>query len=137
MELAVLVALLPSSLQTPSVLAADFLPTVLIVAWLALSGALLLRGHAAAWLLFGVFAVGGREVLGLLAQPAAADRAAGWMSAALLAAGVVAVLAGRRLGSVAATPPHPGPLPPEGGEGVASPGSREGVAPTTPWSGSA
>jgi len=135
--LAILVALLPSSLRSPSALAADFLPTVLVVAWVAAAAALLLRDHAAAWALFGIFTVGGREVLALLAQPAAVDRAAGWTSAALLAAAAVAVLAGKRERSVSTAPPHPGPLPPVGGEGEGPPGSREGAEPTTPWSGSA
>ena len=93
---AVLVALLPGSLRSPATLAADFLPTVLLVAWLAASAALLLRDHAAAWVLLGIFTVGGREVLALLAQPAAVDRAAGWMSAIVLAAAAAALLAGRR-----------------------------------------
>jgi hypothetical protein len=75
------------------------LPSVLFVAWLGASAALLLRGHGAAWVLFGVFTIGGREVIALLAQPAAADRAEGWLAAGLLALGCLALLAGRRMGS--------------------------------------
>ncbi len=110
--LAILVALLPASLRAPSTLAADFLPSVLVVAWVAASAALLLRGHAAAWALFGIFTVGGREVLALLSQPAAIDRAAGWMSAAVLAAGAVAVLAGKRSAGGHRAAPLSGSEPP-------------------------
>ncbi len=93
---AVLFAMLPSSVQTPSVLVTDLLPSILIAAWLAASAALVLRDHAAAWVLLGIFTVGGREVLALLSQPAAVDRTAGWAAAALLVAGAAALLAGRR-----------------------------------------
>ncbi len=115
--LAILVSLLPSSVPAPSSLAADFLPTVLVVAWVAASAGLLLRDHPAAWVLFGALTVGGRDVLGLLAQPAAVDRAAGWMAAALLAAGAAALLAGRRQrgqspGPLLPVEPEPPPLPP-------------------------
>ena len=112
---AVLLALLPSSLHSPSVLATDLLPSILIAAWLAASAALLLRDHAAAWALLGIFTVGGREVLSLVSQPAAVDRMAGWAAAALLAAAAGVLLVGRRASDV--VPPHPDPLPPAGGEG--------------------
>ena len=122
---AVLVALLPGSLRSPATLAADFLPTVLLVAWLAASAALLLRDHAAAWVLLGIFTVGGREVLALLAQPAAVDRAAGWMSAIVLAAAAAALLAGRRGARRRTSVPRPPPV------------AERATPPTSPWSGSA
>jgi hypothetical protein len=97
--LAILVAIAPSSLRAPGLAAAEFVPAVLLFAWLAASAAFLLRGHAAAWVLFGIFTFGGREVIALLAQPAPPDRVAGWMSIGALLLGAVALLAGRRVGS--------------------------------------
>jgi hypothetical protein len=121
--LAILVALAPSSLRSPALALADFVPSALVIAWVAASAAFLLRGHGAAWVLFGIFTVGGREIIALLAQPAAADRAAGWLGAGLLALAALALLSGRR---VPETPESPAaPLPPPAPE------------PTIPWSGSA
>jgi hypothetical protein len=131
--LAILVAIAPSSLRSPGLALAEYVPSVLVIAWLAASAAFLLRGHAAAWVLFGIFAFGGREVLALISQPAPPDRAAGWLGAALLAIAAAAVLAGRRTPEPA--PPAP-PLPPPGPPAPAlEPETPTG--PTTPWSGSA
>ncbi len=120
---AILLALAPSSLRSPGVAAAEFVPSVLVLAWVAASAALLLRGHGAAWVLFGIFTVGGREVIGLLAQPAAADQAAGWLGAGLLLLGALALLAGPRAPEIPESPAAPAPPPvPD---------------PTIPWSGTA
>ncbi len=96
LAIAVAVAMLPLDVESPAGFAADFLPGLLIALWLGASAALLLRDHAAAWALFGLVAFGGRGVMDLLAQPAPADRAAGWIAAALLLVGGVALLGGRR-----------------------------------------
>ncbi len=124
---AILVALLPSSLHPPAALAADFVPTLLTVGWLAASAFLLLRDHAAAWALFGILTVGGREILALLAQPAPADRAAGWAAAALLTVAAAALLAGRRGSDL--EPSTNGRPPAVQNQGL--------TPPTSPWSGSA
>jgi hypothetical protein len=108
--LAILVAIAPSSMRSSGLAAADFIPSVLLLAWLAASAAFLLRGHGAAWVLFGIFTFGGREVISLLAQPAPEDRAAGGMGALLLAIAAVALIVGRRAPEA---PPEPAPpLPP-------------------------
>ncbi len=119
--LAVLVAMLPSSLHSPGEFAAEYLPGLLIALWLAVAAFGLLRDHAAAWALFGLMAFGGRAALEVLAQPAPADQAAGGFALVLLALAGVALLAGRRDRVVAVPPPPPPPVP----------------APTTPWSDSA
>ena len=93
---ALAIALLPSSVTTPGAFLADYLPSVLAAAWLAASAFLLLRDHAAAWVLFGLIALGGRGAVELMAQPAPPDRAAGGFALLLLAAVGVALLAGRR-----------------------------------------
>jgi hypothetical protein len=93
---ALAVALLPSSLTTAGGFVADYLPSLLGAAWLAASAFLLLRDHAAAWVLFALVAMGGRGAVELLAQPAAPDRSAGGLAVMLLAAAGVALLAGRR-----------------------------------------
>ncbi len=126
---AILVALAPSSLRSPGLALPDYVPSVLVIAWIAASAAFLLRGHGAAWVLFGIFTVGGREVIALLAQPAAADRAAGWAGAGLLIVGALALIAGRRSPEISESPVMPAPPPPP-----APPSDPE---PTTPWSGTA
>jgi len=93
---ALAIALLPSSVTTPGAFLADYLPSILAAAWLAASAFLLLRDHAAAWVLFGLIALGGRGAVELLAQPAPPDRAAGGFALLLLAAVGIALLAGRR-----------------------------------------
>jgi hypothetical protein len=123
---ALLVALLPSHLRSAAPLATEFLPAVALAAWAGACGFLLLRDNAAAWVLFGVFTLGSRDLLGLWSQPAAPDRAAGWWAACLLAIATAALLAGRRQRALGADAPHPDPLPP-----------GEGAEPTSPWSGSA
>ncbi len=94
--LAVFVALLPSSLHSPGDFFAAYLPSLVMTAWLAVAAFGLLRDHVAAWVLFGLFAFGGRDALELLAQPASADRAAGGLAILLLALAGVALLAGKR-----------------------------------------
>ena len=90
------VALLPTELHSAAELAAQYLPGLLMAAWLGVCAFALLRDHAAAWALFGLLAFGGRGALELLAQPAAADRTSGgWAVAVLILAGF-ALLAGRR-----------------------------------------
>jgi hypothetical protein len=93
---ALAIALLPAGLSSPVSFLADYLPEVLAAAWLAASAFLLLRDHAAAWVLFGLIALGGRGAVELLAQPAPPDRRAGAWAVVLLAVAGVALLAGRR-----------------------------------------
>lgn len=107
-----LLALLPTAFHSSGDFAAAYLPSVLAACWLTIAGLLLLRDHAAAWLLFGVFAYGGPAVAGLLSQSAPEDRIAGWEGLLLLIVGVAAVLAGRRGKAevVPSTPPDSGML---------------------------
>jgi hypothetical protein len=93
---AILAALLPSTIHSPTDFTAEFLPALLAAIWLAICSFSLLRDHAAAWALFGLIAFGGRGAIELLAQPARPDRAAGALAAALLILAGVALLAGRR-----------------------------------------
>ena len=93
---ALAVAALPWSLSTPAAFVADYVPSILGAAWLAASAFLLLRDHAAAWVLYALIAFGGRGAVELIAQPASPDRAAGGFAVLLLAAAGVAMLAGRR-----------------------------------------
>ncbi len=134
--LAILVAIAPSSLRSPGLAAADFVPAVLLIAWLAASAAFLLRGHGAAWVLFGIFTFGGRDVISLLAQPAPEDRAAGWIGALVLAIAAVALLAGRRAPEA---PPEPAPpFPPAAlPDPPGHPGAPPAPEPTIPSSGTA
>jgi MFS family permease len=115
---ALLIAFAPTSFHSPGDFAADFLPALLMAAWLAVACFALLRDHAAAWVLFGILAFGGREAIDLLAQPSAWDRSAGWLAVLLLLAAGAALLAGRRTVGPAAPP-----------------GASEPSALTTPWSG--
>ncbi len=100
--LAVIVVLLPSEMRSPGELGFELLASVLAAAWIALCAFGLLRDHAAAWALFGLVAFGGRDAAELLAQPAAADRAAGGWAIVLLVLAGIALLAGRREGAAAA-----------------------------------
>jgi hypothetical protein len=125
---AVLVAMAPTSFHGASEFAAAFAPAVLMAIWLSVAAFALLRDHAAAWVLFGLLAFGGRDTIELLAQPASWDRASGRFAVVLLALSGVALLAGRRT-SAAASPP--GPTDGSGGPGGGPP------ALTTPSSGSA
>jgi hypothetical protein len=93
---ALLVALLPSGSHSAAEFVSDALPTVLAAAWLAASAALLLREHAAAWLMFGLLSLGLRDAMDLAGQPAAADRVSGAIAIVLLVAAAIALLAGRR-----------------------------------------
>ncbi len=133
--LAIAAALLPTSLSTPGAFVSDFVPSVVTAAWLGLCAFVLLRDHAAAWVLFGLFAFGGRGALALLSQPAAADRAAGALAVALLIVAGIALLAGHRDPGPEAPLAVPVPAlvldgPPSAAESVTPP-------PRNPWSGSA
>jgi hypothetical protein len=107
------IAALPWTLSTPAAFLADYLPSILAAAWLAASAFLLLRDHAAAWVLFALVALGGRGAVELLAQPAPPDRTAGGFAVLLLAAAGVAMLAGRRDQDELAPVAVPGPPLPE------------------------
>ena len=93
---AIAVALLPTEFHSAGRLVADYLPGLLMAVWLGVCAFLLLRDHAAAWVLFGLFAFGGRGALELLGQPAAADRAAGGFAVVLLLVAGFVLLAGKR-----------------------------------------
>jgi MFS family permease len=111
--LAIAVAMLPTTLSRPSAFLADYVPTILIAAWMALCAFVLLREHAAAWVLFGLFTFGGRGAVELLVQPAPADRDAGALTVVLLAVAGVALLAGGRRDSGPELPVgSPSELPP-------------------------
>jgi len=94
--LAIAVAMIPTSLTTPGAFLSDYVPSLVIAAWLGICAFVLLRDHAGAWVLFGLFAFGGRGALELLTQTAASDRAAGALAAVLLVVAGIALLAGRR-----------------------------------------
>jgi hypothetical protein len=135
--LAIAAAMVPTSLSTPGAFLSDYLPAVLTAAWLGLCAFVLLRDNAAAWVLFGLFAFGGRGALELLAQPAAADRAAGVVAVVLLAVAGIALLAGRRDWEPPSPMVLPVPVPLFAGPGAAAASEPPEPAPTTPSSGTA
>jgi hypothetical protein len=105
---ALLAAALPARLAAAGEFLASYLPDVAVLAWLAFCALCLLADHAAAWVLFGAFALGGTLVTDLLSQGAPQDRAAGAGAAALIALSAIALIAGRRERSdSAAVPPEP------------------------------
>ncbi|MGH9363829.1 MAG: hypothetical protein ACRD1B_00995 [Thermoanaerobaculia bacterium] len=89
-------ALGPASLRSGGEFAAQLLPALVTIGWLALSAFLLLRDHVAAWVLFGVVAYGGPAVAELVAQGSPEDRAAGWGALLLILLAAVLLLSGRR-----------------------------------------
>ncbi|PYQ36282.1 MAG: hypothetical protein DMF55_05430 [Acidobacteria bacterium] len=93
---AILFALAPIGARSSGEFAAAFLPEVAIAAWLAFCVFGLLKDHAAAWVLFGALFFGGSRAIELLAQPATADRAAGWTVVALVVLASAVLLAGKR-----------------------------------------
>ena len=107
---ALALALVPSDLHSPGQFAFEYATGLLAAGWVAVCAFGLLRDHAAAWALFGVFTFGGRGVIELLAQTAPADRAAGGWALVGLAVAAAALLAGRRERAIAAAPPAPAPL---------------------------
>jgi hypothetical protein len=133
--LAVAVAMLPTNVSSPSAFLSDYVPTLLIAAWMAVCAFVLLRDHAAAWVLFGLFTFGGRGAIELLAQPAAADRAAGAVTAVLLVVAGAALLAGGRRDAGPALP-VPAPVEPPT-EPAPAPPEEPAMVPTTPSSDSA
>jgi membrane protease YdiL (CAAX protease family) len=94
--LALIVVMLPSELRSPAEFTMEFLSGLLAAAWIAVCAFGLLRDHAAAWVLFGLFSFGGRAAADLFAQPAAADRAQGGLALVLLVLFGLMMLAGRR-----------------------------------------
>ena len=88
--------MLPSELRSPPEFTAEFLSSLLGAAWIAVCAFGLLRDHAAAWALFGLFYFGGRTAVDLLSQPASADVAQGGLALALLVLFGLALLAGKR-----------------------------------------
>jgi hypothetical protein len=107
------VAMVPIGFDSPARFLADYVPTLLMAGWLAVCAFGLLRDHAAAWALFGLFAFGGRGAAELLVQPAPADRAAGGLAVVLLVLAGIALLAGRR--DPVAAPPAAAPTSPSSG----------------------
>ena len=139
--LAIAVAMIPTSLTTPGGFVADYVPSLLTAAWLGICVFVLLRDHAAAWVLFGLIAFGGRGALELLSQTAASDRAAGALAVVLLVVAAIALLAGQRdpgteppLSEALLAPVLAGPPGAAAAETEATPASPE---PKTPWSGTA
>jgi hypothetical protein len=94
--LMVLVALVPRSAHSLPEFFVSFGTPVVTGAYLAAVAFLLLKDHVGAWVLFGVFAFGGRAAAALISQPAVPDQAAGWIGAVLVLLAAVALLAGRR-----------------------------------------
>ena len=105
--LMVLVAVIPTSFHSMPEFLASFGTPVVVVAYLAVMTCLLLKDHVGAWILFGVFAFGGRAAAALLSQPAAEDQAAGGIGVALVLIGAIALLAGRRQGLAESSAPAP------------------------------
>jgi hypothetical protein len=88
--------LAPSTFHSGPVFFGELVPDLLTAAWLAFVAFGILRDHVAAWVLFGVFASAGPAVVKLLEQPAPTDKAAGWMSLALVIIAVAGLLMGNR-----------------------------------------
>jgi hypothetical protein len=105
--LAIAVVLLPGQLRNVPEFTMELVSALLAAAWIAVCAFALLRDHAAAWALFGLFALGGRTALELLAQPAASDVAQGGLALILLVLFGLALLAGRRDASPPAALPEP------------------------------
>jgi membrane protease YdiL (CAAX protease family) len=110
---ALVLALAPSELRSPAEFGFELATGLLAAAWIAVCAFGLLRDHAAAWALFGLFAFGGRGAIELLGQTARADRAAGGLAVGLLVLAGLALLGGRRdPAPVAPSAPVPPPPPP-------------------------
>ena len=109
---ALVVALVPSDLGSPSEFGFEFATALLAAGWIAVCAFGLLRDHAGAWVLFGLFRFGGGAAGDLLAQSARADRSAGTWALVLLAAAAVAVFAGRRRRRATLAPAGPIEPPP-------------------------
>jgi hypothetical protein len=106
---AVVLALMPTEMRSASESVFVLASGLLFAGWFAVCAFGLLRDHAAAWVLFGVLAFGGRAAIDLLGQPASADRSAGAVAVLLLAVSALALLAGRGRGRAA--PPTAGGVP--------------------------
>jgi hypothetical protein len=72
-----------------------FVVSFLALGWTVIA-ILLLRDHAAAWVLYGACAVAAGGAMGLLRQPLPDDRLQGVLAVALAAMVAVALTAGRR-----------------------------------------
>src|SRR5262249_23014517 len=104
----------PSSFHSAPAFFGELVPEFLTAAWLAFVAFGILRNHVAAWVLFGLFISAGPAVVKLLEQPAPADRAAGWMSLALVIIAAAGLLMGsRRQPAVREPLPVEPPLLPE------------------------
>ena len=106
---------LPTGFHSGAEFALDLLPPLAAAAWLAVAAFLVLKDHVAAWVLLGALAFGGRAAAALLGQSAQADRAAGWVGVALIAAAAVSLLAGGRDVATA--------VPADGATGAEQPGA--------------
>jgi hypothetical protein len=105
--LVLLLSLLPTGFRSPGQFAAELASSVVAAAVMAAVAFLYLSDSAAAWVLFGALAFGGRAAAELLWQPAAEDRAAGWAALGLILLAVAALLAripGRKDAVPAAAP---------------------------------
>jgi hypothetical protein len=94
--IALVLALIPAELRSPGEFGFAFVTALLAAGWIAVCAFGLLRDHAGAWVLFGLFRFGGGAAVDLLAQSAPSDRSAGVWSLLLLAAAGVALLVGPR-----------------------------------------
>jgi hypothetical protein len=104
----------PSSFHSAPAFFGELVPDLLTAAWVAFVAFGILRNHVAAWVLFGVLVSAGPAISKLLAQPAPADRAAGWMSLALVIIALAGLLmGGRRQPAVTEPVPVEAPLLPE------------------------
>jgi hypothetical protein len=104
---ALALALVPSELRSPGEFGFAFATALLAAGWIAVCAFGLLRDHAGAWVLFGLFRFGGGAAGDLLGQTAPSDRSAGFWSLVWLAVAGVALLAGhrRRAPAAAVEPP--------------------------------
>ena len=90
-----MIALVPSELHSPAQFAFEYATALVAAGWIAVCAFGLLRDHAAAWALFGVFTFGGRGVMSC-SRSRPTDRAAGLWALVGLAVAAAALLAGRR-----------------------------------------
>jgi hypothetical protein len=135
--LAIAVAMIPTSVTTTGAFVADYVPSLLTAAWLGICAFVLLRDHAAAWVLFGLLTFGGRGALELLTQTAADDRAAGALAVVLLVVAGIALLAGRRDSEPQFPSPMVLPVPVLHFAGPGAAAASEPLDPTSPSSGTA
>jgi hypothetical protein len=89
------ILIVPTDAKTVGEMIGPFVVSFLALGWTVIA-ILLLRDHAAAWVLYGACAVAAGGAMGLLRQPLPDDRLQGVLAVALAAMVAVALTAGRR-----------------------------------------